>query len=373
MRIGIPMFVLEGGKSGLAAYTRNLLRALQLRDTKNQYDLLMARDDSKQVPLIRPNFTKRLYPSALNHPLLSLAWHNLGLPQNEYDLLHIPSARRIPLIKRTRIVATVHDLAAFSVDGKYDRARMLFNRQLVPAMIRRADRVIAISEHTKNDLVRFVGYPEEKISVIHSGINHDLFHPVPANEARQRLAEIFGLEKPFFVYVARLEHPAKNHVRLIKAFERFKQKHDSPHQLVLAGAEWGGADIIRAHAAASPVKEDIIFPGFVPDSQLPLLYNGCDLMVFPSLFEGFGFPVLEALACGAPVICSNTSALQELVGNRVPTFDPIRPEAIFRCLEAAASAGCSEDARNAGMEYAKTFTWRKTARSVMKVYRSAME
>ncbi len=367
------MFVLEGGRSGLAAYIRNLLRALQLRDAKNRYDLLMARDDAELVSLTNPNFSKRLYPAVLNQPLLSLAWHNALLPQKEYDLLHIPCARRIPLVKRTRIVATVHDLAAFTVEGKYDRARMEFNRRMVPAMIQRADRLIAISEHTKNDLVRFVGYPEEKISVIHSGINHELFRPVPADEARPKLAKIFGLKKPFFVYVSRLEHPAKNHVRLIEAFERFKQKNDSPHQLVLAGAQWGGADVIRACVAKSPVKEDIILLGFVPNAKLPLLYSGCDLMIFPSLYEGFGFPVLEALACGAPVICSNTSALREIVGGQVPTFDPTSPRQIFRAINSAMDAGQSSETRARGMEYAKTFEWRKTAQSVLKVYRAALE
>ncbi len=361
---------MQGGKSGIATYIRELLRILQVEDRENQYDLLMARDESDLIPLANPNFTKSLYPPFMNRPLVNLAWHNLGLPQKKYDILHIPSYRRIPLLKRTKVVATVHDLAAFSVDAKYGRARMIFSQQVAPSMIHQADHVIAVSHHTKNDLIRWIGIPEEKISVIYSGIDHELFRPIPTDEARRQLAQLHGLEKPFFVYVSRLEHPAKNHIRLIEAFERFKLENDSAHQLVFAGADWHGANVIRARAAESPVREDIIFLGFVPRDSLPLLYSGCDLMVYPSLFEGFGFPIIEALACGAAVACSNTSSMKELAGDLLPTFDPTRPEAFSKIMEIVISKGWSSELRARGIEYARTFNWRNTAQHVMGVYRS---
>ncbi len=370
MKIGFSTFVMQGGKSGVATYVRNLLRFLQLEDAENSYDVLMARNEAHLVPLTHPNFGKTLYPAFINRPLVNLAWHNLALPQKEYDLLHIPSYRRIPWVKKTKIVATVHDLAAFSVENKYGRARMFFNRRVAPSMIRRADHVIAVSHATKNDLVRIVGYPEEKISVIYSGIDHDLFRPVPKPEARERLSMLHGLERPFFVYVSRLEHPAKNHVRLIDAFERFKLENDSAHQLVFAGADWHGAGAIHARAAESPVKDDIIFLGFAPMKSLPLLYSGCDAMVYPSLFEGFGFPIVEALACGAPVICSNTSSMREIAGRYVPTFDPASPDQIFQSLETVVSGGWDEKQRMDGMNYALAFDWQKTAHQVKGVYQS---
>ena len=372
MKIGFSTFVLQGGRSGVSTYIRDLLRFLQLEDTENEYRLLMARSDADLVSLTSRNFSKRISPSFVSQPLLNLAWHNTVLAGlgKQLDLVHIPSARRIPMVKRTKVVATVHDLAAYSVDAKYDRARMYFNRSIVPAMIRNADHVIAVSQFTKNDIVRYAGVPEDRISVVYSGINHDLFRPLPKDEARDRLQMQHGLEKPFFVYVSRLEHPAKNHVRLIEAFERFKLENDSAHQLVFAGADWHGAETIRARAAESPVKDDIRFLGFVPAKSLPLLYSGCDLMVFPSLFEGFGFPIIEALACGAPVICAKGSSMGELAGNLIPTFDPLDPNALFESMEGALSTGLDAEQRARGMEYALTFDWRSTARSVMEIYRS---
>jgi glycosyltransferase involved in cell wall biosynthesis len=370
MKIGVSTFVLQGGRSGVSTYIRDLLRFLQLEDTENEYRLLMARSDADLVPLTNHNFSKRISPSFAGQPLLNLAWHNTVLAGlgKQFDLVHIPSARRIPLLKRTKVVATVHDLAAYSVDAKYDRARMCFNRRIVPAMIRNADHVIAVSQSTKNDIVRYTGVPEDRISVVYSGINHDLFRPLPKDKARDQLQMLHGLEKPFFVYVSRLEHPAKNHVRLIEAFERFKLENDSAHQLVFAGADWNGAETIRARAAESPVKDDILFLGYVPAKSLPLLYSGCDLMVFPSLFEGFGFPIIEALACGAPVICTNGSSMSELAGNLIPTFDSLDPNALFECMEGVVSKGWDAERRARGMEYALTFDWRSTARSVMEIY-----
>jgi len=372
MKIGFSTFALQGGRSGLSTYIQNLLRFLQLEDTENEYRLLMARNDADLIPLTNRNFSKRISRPCSSQPLLNLAWHNTVLAGlgKQLDLVHIPSARRIPVMKRTRVVATVHDLAAYSVDAKYDRARMYFNRRIVPAMIRNADHVIAVSQFTKNDIVRYAGVPEDRISVVYSGINHDVFRPMPKDEACDRLQMLHGLEKPFFIYVSRLEHPAKNHVRLIEAFERFKLENDSAHQLVFAGADWTGAKTIRARAKVSPVKDDIRFLGFVPTKSLPLLYSGCDLMVFPSLFEGFGFPIIEALACGTAVICSKGSSMSELAGHLIPTFDPLDPNDLFETMEGAVSQGRNAEQRARGMEYALTFDWRNTARCVMEIYRS---
>ncbi|MGE4489083.1 MAG: glycosyltransferase family 4 protein [Kiritimatiellales bacterium] len=372
MHIGFSAFVMQGGRSGVASYIRELIRTLQQEDPRNSYDVMLPARETDLIELNNPHFRKSLYSSLVSNPIINIAWHNTILPilgkQKKFDLLHVPSYRRIPLIKSCPLVATVHDVATLTMDAKYDAARMFYNRRIVPAQIRSADHIITVSHYSKKDIVERVGVPEEKITVIYSGINHRIFQPLEKEAARAQLAEKYNLNKPFIIYVSRLEHPAKNHVRLIEAFERFKAETDSAHQLILPGADWNGADAIRERAATSPVRDDILFPGFLPLEDMPVFYSACDLMAFPSLFEGFGFPIVEALACGAPVICSDTSSMSEIAGDVVPKFDPHSAEDLFQCLEKTLTGGWSEEQRKAGLAYAMQFDWRKAARQTLEIY-----
>jgi len=376
MNIGFPAFVMQGGRSGVASYIRELIRTLQRVDPANQYDIMMPLREAELIELSAPNFRKSLTPGLIANPVVNIAWHNTILPmlgkKREFDLLHVPSYRRIPLIKTCPVVATVHDVATLSMDAKYDAARMFYNRRMVPAQIRNADQIITVSHYSKKDIVERVGVPAEKITVIYSGINHEIFQPLEKEAARAHLADTYGLDQPFIFYISRLEHPAKNHVRLIEAFERFKAETDSAHKLVLPGADWNGANAIRERAATSPVHDDILFPGFVSLADLPAFYSACDLMAFPSLFEGFGFPIIEALACGAPVICSDTSSMSEIAGDVVPKFDPYSTDSIFQCLQKTLSEGWSEEKRQAGLAYAAQFNWDVAAHKTLEIYERAV-
>jgi glycosyltransferase involved in cell wall biosynthesis len=373
MNIGFSACVLQGGRTGVASYVVNLIHTLQETDTDNTYDVILPASDA---PLIRdgfPRFRKQVLPKFLGRPIPNIAWHSLVLPglsrRNHYDLVHIPSYRRLPFIKGAPVVATVHDLATLHLDNKYDAARMLYNRRIVPALIRRADHVIAVSRFTADDLVNLVGYPPDRITVIYSGIHRQNYRVMPASESQARLRERYGLEGPFAVFVSRVEHPAKNHLRLIQAFERIKARRTSDLKLVLAGADWSGAKIVKDYAARSPVAHDVLFTGFVPLEDIPHFYSACEVMVYPSLFEGFGFPIIEAMACGAPVICSNTTSMKEIAADVARTFDPLSVDEIAEALETALSLGKDAERVARGIAYAATFDWRETARKVTEVYR----
>ena len=372
MNIGFSAFGMRDGHSGTASYIRELLRHLQQEDPVSQYDILMPLRDAGLIKLTAPNFQKSLYSGFVSRPAVNISWHNTVLPIigkiRKFDLLHVPSWRRIPLKKTCPIIATVHDVADLSGNPGCNAARKLYNRRVVPAQIRNADHIITVSHYSKKDIVERVGVPPEKITVLYSGINHEIFQPVEKPAAHALLAEKYKLDQPFIIYVSRLEHPAKNHVRLIEAFERFKKDSDSPHKLVLPGADSSGAEVIRARAAASPAHKDILFPGFVPLEDLPLFYSACDLMAFPSLSEGFGFPIIEALACGAPVICSNTSSMREIAGTVVPKFNPHSAGEISQCMTKALSEGRNESRRQRGFAYAAEFDWSCTARQTLDLY-----
>ncbi|MBM4221487.1 MAG: glycosyltransferase family 4 protein [Gammaproteobacteria bacterium] len=373
MNIGFSACVLQGGRTGVASYVVNLLHTLQETDRVNTYDVILPQADAHLIRDGYPGFSKHLLPNVLSSPVPNIAWHSLALParsrQQRYDLVHIPSYRRLPLHKGAPIVATVHDLATLHLDGKYDAARMLYNRRIVPSLIRRADHVITVSHFTAGDLVNLVGYPAEKISVIYSGIQQQHYHAIPADVSREHLKTRYGLEGPFVVFVSRVEHPAKNHLRLIQAFERLKARKPSDLKLVMAGADWNGADAVKDYAARSPVARDVVFTGFVSLEDIPHFYSACEVMAYPSLFEGFGFPIVEAMACGAPVICSNTTSMKEVATDLAPTFDPLNVDAIADALEMALQRGKDPGLTARAMAYAATFDWRETARKVMDVYR----
>ena len=181
------------------------------------------------------------------------------------------------------------------------------------------------------------------------------------------------LDRPFFLYVSRLEHPAKNHVRLIEAFSQFKAATGSEWLLALGGSDWHGSEHIHTAARNSAFAEDIRFLGFVDDGALPDLYRSAAAFVYPSLFEGFGFPPLEAMACACPVMCSTCGSLGEIVGDAAATVDPLNVAAMRAGLERLATyAGWRDQLREAGFRNAHRFDWRDNATKVMAVYERAV-
>lgn len=370
-KIGFSSFVLQGGKTGVATYIINLLSQLKAYDKENHYEIMVPECDSHLVPRSQGNFKQLKVASFLANPIWSILWHNTALPllteNMDFDILHIPTYRRVPKIKKCKLIANVYDLAAFTLKKKYDMARTFYNIRVVPHLLKNCDHIITVSHSTKRDILRFVGFPEEKISVVYPGVDGRVFQPMDKNIAYERLYERYGLQDPFFVYVSRVESPGKNHIALIRAFELFKKKNNSPHKLVLSGAYWGGARDVFHFARNSSVRDDIMFLGFIPITDVVALYSCCDLMVYPSLFEGFGFPVIEAAACGAPVISSDTSSLTELCEGYFSLFNPNSPEDISNTIEQNLYS-YGDTQRQRAMEYAKQFDWQKTVQSVVKVY-----
>ncbi len=377
MRIGFSSFVMDQGRSGIGTYIINLLKGLQDEDIRNQYDIFVDEVGGDLIPIKSSKFRILKYPVWMNNPLLNIPWHHLCLPflewKNGYDLVHIPTIRRIPLIKNCKMVATIHDMAPLIFPEKYGYLRHYYYSKILTYLVHRCDRIIAVSHNTKEDIMRFTGYPEEKIDVIYSGIDTTTYRPIEKKIAQEKLGEKYQIKTEFILYVSRLEHPGKNHVNLIKAFELFKKKNHTNHRLILVGADWNGAETIKRVTAESPVSNDILFLGFIQKEDVALLYNACDLMVFPSLYEGFGFPIIEAMACGAPVICSNNTSLGEIATGYAETFDPNNFEEICQSIEEGLRPSYKENVVNKCLTYASSFQWKETAKEVLRVYQSAME
>jgi glycosyltransferase involved in cell wall biosynthesis len=364
---------MQRGRSGVGQYVLALSRAFLPFADRHEFTLLVLEED---LPLF--DFAKgamKLVPVSERHrgPVKNILWHQATLPglvrKMGTEVLHIPSYRRMLWPKPCALVTTIHDLAPFRVPGKYDAMRILYGRVVCRQLAARQDKIIAVSQTAANDITSFFKVPATGIEVVPNGLDHDRFNPGPKGVARNAVCAHRGIRDPFFLYVARLEHPAKNHSGLIQAFERFKDETRSDWKLVLAGGDWQGSDVIRAQARDSRHSRDIVILGFVPDSELPGWYRAADVFVFPSHFEGFGLPPLEAMACACPVLSSKKGALAETVADACGFLDPERPEQMAsQMVRISTDTKWRAELRLAGLKRAGDFSWDACALATLGVY-----
>ncbi len=377
MNVGLSTSVIQRGKSGVAQYVFGLVEALSRQAGRHDLTLFVLENDIPLFDFAKDSAKIIRVSEQFRPPVKDILWHQTVLPSraraHRLDVLHVPSYRRMLWPRPCALVTTIHDLAPFHVAGKYDWKRMLYGRVGARWLSHRQDKLIAVSQNTATDVRDFFKVPAEKISVIHNGLDHTRFFPGSTEAAMQFVTGRFNLREPFFLYVARLEHPAKNHVRLIEAFNRFKAETKSKWQLVFGGSDWHGAQAIHAAIGQSPFRSDIRCLGFVENDALPMLYRAATVFVYPSLFEGFGFPPLEAMACGTPVLCSTRGALGEIVGDVAATVNPEDVTALTTQLATLAlDPALRTTLRAAGLAQARRFDWERTAAKTLDVYSAAL-
>jgi len=370
MKVGLSTSVIQRGKTGIAQYVFALTRALLDLPDGPELTLFVLEEDRPLFAFAEGRAQIEIVSEKYRPAVRNILWHQLALPRRVralgLDVLHVPSYRRMLWSRPCPLVATIHDLAPFHVTGKYDWKRMFYGRVIVRRLAARQDEIIAISHNTAADITRFFQVEAGNMEVVHNGLDHERFCPGEAVSQPQ-------VDHRYFLYVSRLEHPGKNHVRLIEAFNQFKTATHSPWLLVLGGSDWHGAEAIHEAAARSPFASDIRFLGFVADEKLPALYRSAGAVVYPSLYEGFGFPPLEAMACGCPVLTTHRGALAEVVGDAASIVDPENIGEMAVELERLAT-----DERwrarliEAGTQNAARFAWRTCAEATHQIYRQAM-
>ena len=345
MRLLVSTIPYDKGKSGISVYVREVLREMKAQGHELT---LLCEPDGGLDGIFAPRWTKR--------PALSMLWHLLVLPfwiwrrRRDFDGFVICAAnRRVCAWYPLPTTATVHDLANFHIPGKYSRSRMFYLAHVLPFFAKRAQRLVAVSEATKIDMVKFWHCREDEVTVLYNGLTEDVGESSPAP----------GSGASTVLYISRIEHPGKNHLRLIEAYSRLPRALAEAHPLVIAGADWKDAEVVHEAAAKSPYADLIRFTGFVAGSDMPRLWSEAGFYVFPSLFEGFGLSLIEAMAKGIPCACSNNGSLGEIAGDVAVTFDPESVEAIAAALETL--LGESAEARAArvarGREHIKRFSW----------------
>jgi glycosyltransferase involved in cell wall biosynthesis len=292
--------------------------------------------------LRRPSLEKRLPPGSVYHATEHL----------------------LPRLNR-RTVLTVHDLIFERYPQHHTWKNRFFLKLGMPLFVRAADTIIAVSQHTKRDLMELYGAPAEKIHVIYEGID-ERFSPVDfagVEVVRQK----YGITRPYLLMVGTLE-PRKNHAAALHALARLKAE-GFPHCLVIAGGKGWLFDPIQALVGELGLTPDVIFTDRVPDEDLPALYSGADCFFMPSLYEGFGFPILESMACGAPVVCSNVSSLPEVAGDAALLVDIDDSGAVISALERLLTdPELADGLRSRGKRQAADFQWAECAARTVQLY-----
>lgn len=359
--------------AGIGRYTRELLRALAERDDDLSFRVYYCAGGTVEgsFPELNGRFKVRSLP--VTDRFMNVLWHRSRLPvpaqliAGRFDLFHAPDFT-LPPTMGTPTVLTIHDLAFLArPECAYPTLRAYLN-QVVPRSVRHADRIIAVSENTRHDLVQLLGVAPERIISIPEGVD-PAFCQLPPEDAWPTVRRL-GIDDPFILSLGTIE-PRKNYVRLLEAYASLRRQ-GVQQRLVIAGREgWMYQPFyrrldelqLRAHVT-------LIRPA---DAVLPALYSAADLFVYPSLYEGFGIPPLEALACGTAVACSETSSLPEVVGDAALLFDPTDVEQIAGAVARLLSDGAlRRQLRERGKRRARAFSWARTAEETVRVYRTVV-
>lgn len=367
MHIAIDAHSVGAKLGGNETYAINLIEALAEIDQDNLYTLYV----TKQSAIER--FTNRWHNFQVRRTLPHTPLVRIPitltreLRRHPVDVLHVQYTA--PPFAPCPIVTTIHDLAFEHLPQTFNRRSWMQLRLTVRHTARRAAHIITVSEYSRQDISTTYGVEPARITVTpEAAASH--FVPVTNESELKRVRKSYGIQRDYILSLCSIQ-PRKNLVRLIEAYSDLRQAHpDVPlPQLVLAGKKgWLENEIFRS-AELSPFKSDILFTGYVPDTDLPALYSAAICFAYPSYFEGFGLPVLEAMQCGTPVIAGNRTSLPEIVGNTGILFDPFSKEELSRALALLINDPSVRTAlRLQGIERAKIFNWLTTARSTLQVY-----
>ena len=365
VKVGIDARTMGLQMGGGDVYSRNLVRTLPLVDPEIEYTLFLTpRQRDIALPGMEAMRTVVVGPDNLQLRIpftLPLAAARAGV-----DVLHAHFLA--PPLCPARIVLTVHDIS-YEHDPRYfSRGYLLQYRAIMPLMARHADAIVTISEFSRQDIIRRYLVPPERVAVAYGAVE-PIFRPLRDHATLGAVREKYSTGERFILSVGEIQ-PRKNLKTLIEAYVRLRRADAIRHKLVLVGKRAWLSDETFAAARDSGYRDDLVFTGYVPDDDLMALYNAAELFVYPSLFEGFGLPPLEAMACGTPVITSNTSSLPEVVGDAGIMLDPRDVDALASAImQTTADKQLCLSLSDRGIRQAQEFSWESTARKVAEVYR----
>lgn len=367
MIIGInALYLLPGKVGGSETYLRNLVRWLADIDRTNSYVIFINRESEGSIEAPAPNFHIVLCPfRAANRPLRIL-WEQGVLPRHikryKIDVL-LSAGMTAPVRCPAASVLMLFDLQHVNQPGNFPWYYLPFLRAIIYASARSADGVLTISHQVRNDIVRFYHLPPGRIEVTHLAVDHAVFSPKGSPDAETVKAR-YGLPDRFILYAAS-SLPHKNHERLFQAFRRIREQAPDMKLVLIGARDKGERELVRIIDSLG-LEQAVILLGWIPFEDVPSVYRACEAFVFPTLHEGFGLPVIEAMACGVPVVCSRIEPLLEVAGDAALFVDPLSPgEIAAAVIKVVTDQPERQRLVSAGLMRAGMFTWEATAKKTL--------
>lgn len=370
MRVGIDFHSAEREGTGNCTYIRNLVEALLKIDRENEYFLYITDENYSYYERFKQIENVHLRLVRFKNPFIRILLLGIKTFIDEIDVLHVQYIA--PPVHRGKLILTIHDVSFLHFPKcfrKFERIRLKF---LIPLDIKRAFKILTISNHSKKDISTSYEILSDKIEIT-SLAAKDIFRPLTDLKSKKRILENFGIRNKFIFYLGRIDE-RKNITMLLKAFVLLKQVKNISHQLVIAGKEDFLPEKTRADIKSSSYFKDIIFTDYLSEKYIPIFYNLAEVFAYPSLYEGFGLPCLEAMSCGCPVVAANTSSIPEVVDGAGILVAPNNYEelawAIYKIISDPITR---EEFRRKSLKRVSLFSWSKTAEKTLEIYEKAVQ
>lgn len=353
--------------TGIGTYTYQLINSLNKVDATNQYLLFMP-DNKESIINLNSNFRV----NGITEDRRDNFWDEINIPNilenSDIDLYHVPqNGVGLPDKKNCCFVITLHDVIPCKMPQTVSERYLRIFSEEMPQIISNCDGIITVSNYSKKDIVETFNFPQEKIFVTELAAE-DIYRPLDLMLCKTLIKQYYSIEDDYILYIGGFS-PRKNIIGLIEAFSRFKIKYKKAIKLVIAGKQGASYSSYLKRTRELHVEEDVIFPGFIPIEHLPGLYNAAKLFVYPSLYEGFGLPPVEAMSCGTPVITSNVTSIPEVTGDSALLVDPYDIDSLSNAMYWTLS---DENLRQKliikGFVRASELNWKETAKKTIIAY-----
>jgi glycosyltransferase involved in cell wall biosynthesis len=356
--------------TGIGTYTDKVLRYLLKMDIENYYHIYWSGENYEDF---KSKNTDIIIASKKHHRFFEQVYFPNNLKNSNIDIYHVPqNGIGINENIKCKKITTIHDLIPYIMPETVGRGYLIKFLKEVPKAIELSHAIITVSEWSKQDILKFFPIDKDKIFVTPLAAE-DMYKPMDKEKCKDFLSKNYNINKPFILYIGGFS-PRKNVKSLITAFQNIYKDLNKDYNLVIVGATKDQGEYLNKFSSNLEFASKIIFTGFAPEEHLPILYNGCDVFVYPSLYEGFGLPPLEAMNCGAPVITSNLTSIPEVVKDAGILINPYNENELSSAiLTLLNSENLQNEYRKRGLQRAQNFSWSKTAEKTLEVYKKVYE